>query len=145
MRRFLPVLCVLAACEGHAFHPPDREAQVAAAESAYARLVFDTIDWASDGARMAGGNEVFAANCRVCHGTLGEGATEYAAQRDLDPPSLVRPDWPAGDSIEYVRQRVYTGHAGGMPTFGVARLSVREIDAVAHYIVAGLRPEVLGR
>jgi mono/diheme cytochrome c family protein len=133
------------ACEGHEFHPPDRAAQVATADSAYAALNFDSVTWASDSARIQGGNEVYAANCRTCHGTLGRGQTDYAAQRDLEPPSLVRADWPAGDSLAHVRRRVYTGHAAGMPTFGVARLSPREIDAVAHYIVEGLRPEVLGR
>lgn len=132
------------ACEGHEFQPPDRGAQIAVAESALARMNFDTVGWPSDPARVQAGNEVFAAHCRACHGTLGEGGTAYATARDLEPPSLVRAGWPQGDSLELVRRRVFTGHTGGMPTFGIARLSAREIDAVAHYIVYGLRPEVLG-
>ena len=135
---------VTAACEKHEFEPPDAEQRVAEGEAAFDPAVFDTIAWASDSARLAVGNEIFAARCRDCHGYLGEGGTEYAAQRDLDPPSLVAEDWELAGDLGAVIHRIFVGHPSGMPTWGVAGLEPREIDAVAYYIVYGLRAEVLG-
>jgi mono/diheme cytochrome c family protein len=43
-----------------------------------------------------------------------------------------------------VRRRIFTGHPAGMPTWGVAGIPAREIDAVAAYILEQLRPDVLG-
>ena len=138
-----PVLLVLlAACQKHEFEPPDREAQVAQADSLYSAALFDTIAWPSDSARAFDGNNVYAAECRKCHGSVGEGGTEYAAERGLAVPSLTRADWPYGDDVDAVRQRVFSGHPAGMPTWGVAGISPREIDAVSWYIVHSLRPEI---
>ncbi|MEX0892558.1 MAG: c-type cytochrome [Gemmatimonadota bacterium] len=133
-----------AGCEEHEFHPPDRAAQVAVADSQYAQLRFDTIAWAAEDARIEVGNTTFAAHCTRCHGPLGRGGTEYVVEQDLDVPSLVEPGWPYEGDTDAVRRRVWVGHPQGMPTWGVARLTLREVDAVAHYIVAQLRPEVLG-
>lgn len=135
-------LVLLAACEKHEFEPPDRAAQVAQADSLYSPALFDTIAWPSDSARAFDGNNVYAAECRKCHGTVGEGGTEYAAERGLTVPSLTRADWPYGDDIEAVRQRIFSGHPAGMPTWGVAGITPREIDAVSFYIVHSLRPEI---
>jgi mono/diheme cytochrome c family protein len=136
---------LLGACKGHEFEPPSREAQVAQADSLYSPALFDSISWPSDSARTFEGNNVFATYCRKCHGSAGEGGvTPYARGRGLEVPSLVRPDWEAGSDVEAVRRRIFDGHQAGMPTWGVAGISPREIDAVAHYIVDDLRPEVLG-
>lgn len=148
-RALLPVTAALAlaaaACgEKPHFEPPDREEQVARAGVRYIRAGFDTLTWASDSARMQEGNNVYAATCRRCHGTLGRGGTELAEERELEVPSLVEPDWPYAASLDSVRRRVFTGHPEGMPTFGIARLSPREIDGVSYYILEGLRPEILG-
>jgi len=139
----LALVTVLAGCEGHEFHPPDQVERVEAAEVVFDAAMFDTVSWTSDTERMEGGNVVFATACRRCHGTLGRGDTEYARTRDLEVPSLVAADWALADSLETVRHRVFIGHTGGMPTFSLSRLSPREIDAVAAYIVIQLRPEVL--
>ena len=56
-------------------------------------------------------------------------------------PSLVEPDWSYANDVEAVRRRIFTGHPDGMPTWGVAGLAPREIDAVAYYIDSVLRPE----
>jgi hypothetical protein len=40
-----------------------------------------------------------------------------------------------------VRRRIFTGHPAGMYTWGIAGISPREIDAVAHYILERLRPD----
>ncbi len=149
-KRALRTLCLLllvgaaGACEKHEFEPPDREAQVEEAARRYGQAGFDTVTWASDSARAFDGNAVYAASCRRCHGTLGRGDTELAAERGLDVPSLVEPDWPYAASVDSLRRRIFSGHPEGMPTFGIARLSPREIDGVAFYILEGLRPDVLG-
>lgn len=131
---------VAAACEKHEFERPSREAQVVQADSLLTPETFDTISWPSDSVRAFEGNNAYAANCRTCHGYLGEGGTEYARQRNLDPPSLIREDWPYPD-IESVRYRIFVGHPAGMPTWGVAGITPREIDAIAYYILNVLRPE----
>ena len=136
---------LLAGCEKHDFEPPSREAQVAQADSAFAPLLFDTVQWPSDSARSFEGNNVYATHCRKCHGPLGGGGTAYAAERELSVPSLVAADWEYGNDLESARRRIFTGHPDGMPTWGVAGISPREIDAVAYYLLFDLRPEVLGR
>ena len=133
-----------AACEKHEFERPSRASQVAQADSLLTPETFDTITWVSDSARAFDGNNDYAAHCRSCHGYLGEGGTEYARERDLDPPSLVREDWPYND-VEAVRYRIFVGHPTGMPTWGVAGITPREIDAIAYYILNVMRPEAAAR
>ena len=139
----LSFLAIAAAC-GHDFEPPDSEGRIQAAEALYSAAIFDTLTWESDSARSLEGNEVYAARCNRCHGTMGEGDTEYARQRGLHVLSLVAPDWPFGDSVDSLRHAIFAGHEGGMPGFGVAGITPREIDASAYFIVHTLRPEVLG-
>lgn len=134
-----------AACDKHEFEPPSRAKQVAQADSLYSPALFDTVAWASDSARAFEGNNVYAAHCRKCHGFEGQGGqTPYAKSRGLTVPSLVRPEWPYGSDVDAVRRRIFEGHPSGMPTWGVAGIMPREIDAVAHYIVDELRPEMIG-
>jgi mono/diheme cytochrome c family protein len=140
----LAALLATGACEKHEFERPSREDQVAQADSLLTPETFDTIAWPSDSARAFDGNNAYAANCRSCHGYLGAGDTDYARERNLEPPSLVRPDWPY-DDVPAVRHRIFVGHPAGMPTWGVAGITPREIDAIAYYIVHVLRPEALGR
>ncbi len=138
-------VCVLVACSGEkTFDPPDREARVAAADSLFSARLFDTVTWATPEERADAGNAVYAAHCRTCHGATGDGGTAYSEQRGLAVPSLVLDPWPLGAHQDSVRHRIFVGHAAGMPTWGVAGITVREIDAVTHYLVERLRPEVLG-
>ena len=106
--------------------------------------MWDTIAWQSEEQRALAGNEVFAARCRNCHGPLGRGGTEYAASRGVDVPSLVEPEWRMAGRPDSVRHRVFVGHVAGMPTWGVAGITQRDIDAVSFYLLESLRPEVLG-
>lgn len=133
-----------AACEKHEYERPDRATQVAEADSLLTPETFDTVTWASPGDRAFEGNNTYAAHCRSCHGPMGAGDTEYARQQGVDVPSLVRDDFPY-DDVAAVRHRIFTGHPAGMPTWGVAGITPREIDAAAYYIVEVLRPEVRGR
>lgn len=138
----LAAVVALAAC-GHEFEPPDRGERVRAAEAAYTPALFDSVTWTSQEARVQEGNAIYAEDCRRCHGSLGRGATEYAAERNLDVPSLVEPDWTL-DGLAALRREIYVGHEIGMPTFGQGGLSLFQMDAVASYILDVLRPEVLG-
>ncbi|HKJ92158.1 MAG TPA: cytochrome c [Longimicrobiales bacterium] len=136
-------LLALAGCRGHHFEPPDRQEQVAQADSAYSPALFDSIHWPSDSLRLFVGNNTYAAQCRKCHGYLGKGDTDYDRAHGIQAPSLVRPDWQYASDIQAVRHIMFTGHAG-MPTWGVAGITPREIDATAYYVLSRLRPDVLG-
>lgn len=136
---------VAGACSGgHDFEPPDPEERVGEAAALYSAALFDTLTWESDEARQIEGNAVYAAECRRCHGTLGEGGTEYALERDLEVPSLIEEEWALADSLDAVRRVIFTGHVDGMPTWGVGGITPREIDAVSHYVLEVLRPDALG-
>jgi mono/diheme cytochrome c family protein len=132
-----------AGCADHEFEPPDRGARIARADSLFDAVRFDTVTWASDSLRAMAGNVVFSASCRNCHGPMGQGNMAYAAQRNLDVPSLVAEDWRYEGQPDSVRHRIFVGHIEGMPTWGIAGLTPREIDAVAFYLLEVLRPEVL--
>lgn len=138
------LLIGVSACGHKEFDPPDRETQIAEADVLFRAIQFDTIVWEGDDARARAGNEVFARECRNCHGTLGAGATEYAQAQGLEVPSLVDQEWVFAESIDSVRHRVFVGHAGGMPTWGVAGITAGEVDAVSYYLLERLRPEILG-
>jgi mono/diheme cytochrome c family protein len=64
---------------------------------------------------------------------------------NLKVPSLVATNWTLGMHRDSVRHRIFTGHAGGMPTWGVAQLTPREIDAVASYVMDQLRFDAANR
>jgi len=130
-------------CTEHEFEPPDREAQVEAADAEFSMAVFDTVSWESDDERAFQGNVVYSTYCRNCHGSLGRADTDYAREQGLDVPSLVQEGWRFAQARDSVLHRIYVGHASGMPTWGVAGITPREMDAVTHYILEVLRPEML--
>lgn len=138
-------LAAAGACGGeHEFEPPDREKQVAEAERTLDMSAFDTLTWRSDSLRFYTGNELYAVECRQCHGYLGRGDTEYALERGLSAPSLVEPGWHLAGRPDSLRRRIYVGHPEGMPSWGAWRLTPRAIDAITYYLLEGLRPDVLG-
>jgi mono/diheme cytochrome c family protein len=139
------MLAVLTAagCTEHTFPPPDRERQVAQADSIFSMALVDSVTWASDSIRALEGNVVYSTYGRNCHGPLGGGATEYALSRGLEVPSLVQADWRLAESRDSILHRIFVGHAAGMPTWGVGGISPREMDAVTYYLTRVLRPEVL--
>ena len=131
-------------CAEHHFEPPDRESQVAEADSAFSLAVFDSVGWENGAERELAGNVVYSTYCRNCHGPLGEGDTEYARARDLVVPSMVTENWALAQARDSVLHQIFVGHAEGMPTWGVAGLTPRQMDAVTYYVLEVLRPEVLG-
>lgn len=130
-------------CEEKTFDPPEETRRLELADSLYSPALFDTLTWASEEQRVVAGNLVYADHCRRCHGTVGEGGVTQAAGREIDVPSLVESHWRFEADIEAVRERVFSGHRGGMPSWGISRLTPRAIDAVASYILEQLRPEIL--
>ena len=138
----LVTLVVATACGNHEFEPPDTQARIDRAGAAYSSALFDTVSWSDEATQVTQGNAVYAAECRRCHGPLGQGGTDYARQRNLSVPSLVVADWPFA-TTDSLRHMIYTGHEGGMPVFGDGDLTLREIDATAAYILLTLRPDVL--
>ena len=132
----------VAACEKPKFEPPDRAARIEEADEVFSMALFDSIAWPSDSIRALDGNVVYSTFCRNCHGTLGRGETDYAAERGLEVVSLVAPDWRYAEARDSVLHRIFVGHVQGMPTWGVAGISPREMDAVTHYLMDVLRPEV---
>lgn len=138
------VLAAVAATAcGHDLEPPDRTQQVRMASAAYEPALFDTVTWETPAEQETAGNLVYVNECRECHGSFGLGDTEYARERGLQVPSLVEPEWAKAD-LDSLRRAVYAGHEVGMPVFGAHKLTPREIDAVAAYVVNVLRPDVLG-
>lgn len=144
LTRLVPVLLLagLAACEKKTFDAPDEASRIELADSLYSPALFDSVAWPDAEQRVIAGNLVYADNCRRCHGSVGEGGVASVAGREVHVPSLVQADWPLDDE-EDIRQRIFTGHTGGMPSWGISRLTPREIDAVAYYIIEQLRPELL--
>lgn len=139
----LPAAVLAGGCEGEKeFEPPDRGQQVSEAQQAYPAAVFDTLSWPSDSVRVVRGNEVFAAECRKCHGYDGRGGTDYTREHDIGAPSLVDSVGRDAEGLDAVRRRIYAGHASGMPTFGAYKLEPRQVDAAAAYVVRVLRPEM---
>jgi len=139
----LAAALAVAACGHHEFEPPDRDAKVREAAASFTPALFDTLAWDSAGERQALGNQVYVEHCRTCHGSLGQGGTDYAAAQGLEVPSLTQPGWSLADP-DSLHRVIFVGHAVGMPVFGDHDLTPREIDAVAGYILDVLRPEVLG-
>jgi len=141
---FLAILGLAVGACGHEFEPPDSGERIQAAEAIYNAELFDSLKWENDSVRSFEGNAVYAAKCRRCHGTMGSGHTDYGHERGLEVLSLVEPDWPLASSLDSLRHEIFAGHEGGMPGFGVAGITAREIDASAFFILFTLRPDVLG-
>lgn len=142
LRRTALLFVLVATGCGHDFEPPDRAERVREAAATFDAAAFDSITWESDSIREFQGNEVYAEKCRRCHGPLGRGVTDYAKEQGLDVPSLVERDWPLA-SLDSLRRTVYVGHEEGMPVYGSGGIGIREIDAVASYVLYTLRPDVL--
>jgi mono/diheme cytochrome c family protein len=142
----LSICMALALCTtgcGHDFEPPDRAIRVQEAEALYNVELFDSIAWPSDSVRALEGNVVYAEMCRRCHGPLGLGETDYARQRGLEIPSLVEPDW-ALASLDTLRHVIFVSHGAGMPIYGTAGITPRQIDGAAYYVIEVLRPDAAG-
>lgn len=137
----LATASVLVGACGHEFEPPDRSERIREQEARYSTALFDSVGWVSDELRREEGNLVYVEDCRRCHGPLGLGETDYAAERGLDVPSLVEPEWRLAQ-IDSLRRSIFVGHEDAMPIYGDGDLTPRQIDGVSAYLLEILRPEV---
>jgi len=113
-------------------------ASMAQAVEAFDPAVFDTITWESAEARLARGEVVYRFSCMRCHGERGLGDAQFVRGGDtLRPPSFREPDWPYASDTAGIREQIFVGTVEGMPHWGLAGLGVKDIDAVATYIVSG--------
>jgi cytochrome c oxidase cbb3-type subunit III len=74
-----------------------------------------------------GGQELFAANCAVCHGAAGEGNIELGA------PNLADGYWQNGRSMMNIRLAITRGIDGQCPAQGEA-LSATDIDLLTAFV-----------
>jgi mono/diheme cytochrome c family protein len=96
---------------------------------------FDTLSWDSPAEALDRGDTVYQYSCAKCHGGSGTGKAGYVLNgRVLRPPSFKAEDWRFGQDLERLREYIYEGNDKGMPHWGAAGLSARDIDAVARYI-----------
>jgi cytochrome c oxidase cbb3-type subunit 3 len=66
----------------------------------------------SDPAAVARGRTIFAEQCSSCHGAGGQG------NQQLGAPNLTDADWLYGSSRQAIRDQIYYGRGGVMPTWG---------------------------
>jgi mono/diheme cytochrome c family protein len=108
---------------------------------AFDATVFDLITWTSEEDLLERGQVVYETNCQRCHGLTGAGEGGYMyGGESLQPPSWLPMDWELATRPIALRGYIYGGSVGGMPYWGLAGVSYRDIDAVAEYIVKVLRP-----
>ncbi len=79
------------------------------------------------GAEIAKGKELFAANCAACHGDAGKGNQEVGA------PNLTDPIWLYGSDIETVVETIQNGRGGVMPAW-TGRLDPVTVKALTVYV-----------
>jgi mono/diheme cytochrome c family protein len=143
--RLIPLFVVPVVLLGCAGDAPDLPGdQVEAASVLPASLpdpaLFDSIAWPDARLGMDRGATVYAYSCAKCHGDTGAGDGHYQLQgRMLQPPSFLTPDWRFAHDMAGLREAVFAGNDRGMPHWGDAGLSPRDMDAVARYILYGLR------
>lgn len=145
MARILPsslLAVLLVACGGDAPEPAPADVQAAAVLPILDAALFDSIAWPDVRDALDRGTTVYAYSCAKCHGDRGAGDGGYRLQgRLLRPPSFLTVDWQYANDVDGLRAAVYSGNDRGMPHWGNAGLPARDIDAVARYIMLGLRAE----
>jgi mono/diheme cytochrome c family protein len=120
-----------------------RADSVLLAEAEYDISVFDTIVWPSPEGRLERGGVVWRFSCEKCHGTRGRGDGELAKETKLEMPSVVASNWEYAGDVDGVRHRVFVGHEGAMPNWGLHGLKYRDVDAVAYHILVTMRRDSL--
>ena len=143
------VLALVALCACDVSTPreaarPSAQDTLQLAMSSYDPAAFDSIRWASDSAAYVRGADVFKWDCSACHGPAGRGDAGFVNERGdtMRPPSFVQANWRFANDPNGLRRQIFVGNTQGMPHWGLRRMQVRDIDAVARYIENVLRAEV---
>jgi mono/diheme cytochrome c family protein len=131
---FTLVACGENEAEVEAQRAQARADSVMIAEQAYDAGVFDTVTWESEEARLERGALVYRSSCQKCHGANGGGNGDVAMQFELEVPSFQAPEWEYAGDVPALRHRVFVGHEGAMPNWGLHGLRYRDVDAVAAHI-----------
>lgn len=149
MRRLITLLIAFAWLGACAQEAPQEEAlpglsradSVDTAMAAFDAAVFDTISWETEQAAIDRGGLVYRISCSKCHGDGGRGNGNFTVQGDtLRPPSFLATDWRFLEDGIGLRRQIFIGNVAGMPYWGLVGLKYKDIDAVATYITAYLRP-----
>jgi cytochrome c len=150
MTRLPLILLAMAACQGEA---SDENASSSAsqltphdtvlvAERKYDPAMFDTVQWVTDSAHLARGEDVFRWACAKCHGITGKGDGGEVVDGDtLHPPSFLDADWRFANDEAGLHRRIFVGNARGMPHWGLQGMQPGDIVAVEKYIRLKLRPQ----
>ncbi|MGH8352684.1 MAG: cytochrome-c oxidase, cbb3-type subunit III [Pseudomonas sp.] len=80
-----------------------------------------------EGVDIAAGQEIFKANCVVCHGPQGSG------QQAMGAPNLTDKTWLYGSSFAQVQQTLRYGRSGRMPAHA-ERLGNDQVHLLAAYV-----------
>mgnify|MGYP001362383244 CR=1 FL=1 len=78
---------------------------------------------------IAEGEEIFKQMCKSCHGSKGNG---LGISRG---PSLQRPEFTYGRTLEAIAQSIRGGRPGGMPSFSHV-FSPTQLEAVSSYVMS---------
>ena len=116
-----------------------RADSTAEAAAMFDATAFDTIAWASPDSALARGMVVYRFSCQRCHGLTGHGDGDLATEHGIEMPDLTVDDWEYEGDVPAIRERVFVGHESEMPNWGLHGLKYRDIDAVAHYLLEGIR------
>ena len=138
----LALVLVAASCAGEPQEEPEEAApdSTAIAQAAYDPAMFDTVTWESQAAAIERGEVVYRVSCAKCHGQRGLGDGGFVRGGDtLRPRSWREADWPYAQDIGGLREQVFVGTAENMPHWGLVGLKAKDVDAVAIYIVEGMR------
>ncbi len=84
-------------------------------------------DRSADAGAVRRATPLFADNCAACHGPAGRG------NRTMGAPNLTDNEWEYGSTRDAIKDQIWNGHGGVMPTWG-GRLSPEEIKALAVYV-----------
>ena len=135
------LVLIAAACSGEPEVDPEealraaRADSVMKAEEAYDATVFDTITFEDEHARLERGAVVWRSSCQKCHGADLAGGGEWVERLEIEVPSFQAPDWVYAGDVDALRHRVFVGHEGAMPNWGIVGLKYRDIDAVVGFII----------
>jgi len=81
----------------------------------------------ADPAAVKRAKPLFADNCSACHGADGHG------NRSMGAPNLTDNEWLYGPTPADIRDQIWNGHGGVMPTWA-GRLTPEEIKSLAVYV-----------
>ena len=88
----------------------------------------------ADAKSIAGGKQVYDANCAGCHGETGKGDGQLGEELNPKPANLVDAEWKHGSTDGDIFTVIHNGFKGtGMKAYG-RKLTTHQIWDVVNYI-----------